>query len=50
MEINELITVIVTMLKDFFAYLTPVFGIVAGFHVILNMLYKTLFKPFKSND
>lgn len=42
----ELIGALFELFRSYFTFLLPVFGVMAGVHLIFNLLWSVLFKPF----
>lgn len=43
---TELVAALFELFQSYFTYFLPVFGLLAGVHLILNLLWSVLFKPF----
>lgn len=42
----ELISELFSMFREYFVYFFPVFGVLAGVHLVLNWLWSICFRPF----
>lgn len=43
---SEMVSVLIAMFRDYFTFLLPVMGLLAGVHVIVRLLWSVTFKPF----
>lgn len=42
----DLINVLLNLFREYFVFMLPVFGVMAGLNIIFRLIYLAMFRPF----
>ncbi len=47
---TELVSVIIDMLREYFTFFMPIYGLLAGVNIVIKWIYSFTFRPFNKLD